>query len=133
MIFYTDRQMALFISSLPRSEFFYICSYGYHNRYKLPLNAKLLIAEPYLPECKPNCPECAEREALNHERLISSLKDKDYKLISDFHAKLVIWDTGAIIGSRNLTGSEFADVSILVDDVETITDLKEYFELLWNK
>ena len=134
MIFYSDSMMRNYVNSLPFSEVFYVASYGFKDGlYNIPPHAKLLIAEPYFPDCKPDCEDCAKHRASNKEKLISALTGKNFKLVQKHHLKLIITDNVAIIGSRNLTGSEFEDLSIGVEDSNMIQALKEHFEYLWDK
>jgi phosphatidylserine/phosphatidylglycerophosphate/cardiolipin synthase-like enzyme len=134
MIFYTEPMMRNYVNSLPESKTFYIASYGFKKGlYNVPKHAKLLIGLPYFPDCTPDCPHCKQRREKNKESIISALTNYNYKLIDNIHLKLLIIDNIAIIGSRNLTGSQYEDLSIGVEDPKMINALKEHFEYLWDK
>jgi phosphatidylserine/phosphatidylglycerophosphate/cardiolipin synthase-like enzyme len=122
-----------YINSLPLSKKFYVCSYGFKKGfYNIPEHAKLLIGLPYLPDCTPGCPYCEQRRTQNKEQLILALNGYNYKLSDKIHLKLLIIDDIAIVGSRNLTGSEFQDIQIVIEDYQMVKDMEEYFLYLWD-
>jgi hypothetical protein len=54
------------------------------------------------------------------------------RLVKDFHMKSVVSDKKAIIGGRNLTKSDWADLSFEISAKSNITPLKQEFERIYK-
>lgn len=71
------------------------------------------------------------------EKQISFLKralsDMRPKLLIDCHLKLIVSNKGCIVGGRNLTQSEWDDLSILLIDKITIEKLKDQFLKVYKR
>jgi len=81
------------------------------------------------------------RAITNYKQITEILRKEKIEskhLIHDklVHSKIMIIDDRiAIIGSHNYTHSAFMfnhEVSVIIDDLETIKKLKEHFDLLWR-
>jgi hypothetical protein len=55
------------------------------------------------------------------------------KLVTNHHMKIILSDSKAIIGGRNLTGSEWTDLSFETTYKNHIAKLKEEFEIIYKK
>ncbi len=69
------------------------------------------------------------------KKLLLNQKGK-IKHISSLHAKVLITEKNAIIGSANLTESGILkkiEMSVLFNEVEKITELLDWFNILWEK
>ena len=70
-------------------------------------------------------------------KLISFLKWKldfmNIKIYKDCHLKMVITDKGCIIGGRNITQSNWDDVSLLLINKNTYRELKTKFNNFYKK
>jgi hypothetical protein len=72
------------------------------------------------------------REAI-HEFLVE--KRDRVRHVEDLHAKVVIGDDRALIGSANFTTKGLTDrteMSVLLDEEDTIEELTEWFETVWS-
>lgn len=79
-----------------------------------------------------SCP-ASERETIrefvarHHERI---------RDVRNLHAKAVIGETGALVGSTNLTRTGLGrrdELGVRFDEAERIAELREWFEGLWNE
>ena len=66
--------------------------------------------------------------------LISEYHDQ-VKQVPDLHAKVVIGDGKALVGSANLTEKGLTrrtEMAVLLDDEEMVDELREWFQTLWS-
>lgn len=103
------------------------------NRRKIP--AYLIIGPTIGEECSVDCPHCAERNNLRRLSLIQHVEqfpNIEILIVDKWHAKMVFTEKSAIIGGRNLSSSDWNDLSFYTEDPSVISELNEYFFTQWN-
>lgn len=63
----------------------------------------------------------------------SYFKDFEVRVVHKNHMKLFLTNSGGIVGGRNLTGGDWDDLDITIDNTGHIKQLKSYFESVYNR
>lgn len=106
---------------------------GTHNK------LKLLIGLSPLRECVKNCINC---------RILHNIRMSKYKQIphlykgqvafkSSMHTKIYLFkfrsgESVAILGSRNLVGSNWSEICTTIENPEDIDEIEKEFDMLWG-
>lgn len=107
--------------SKEKPSFFYMASYNLYNDDNLRAVFKNVAKVPDV-KIIVGVSEKSSIKALEY-----TLDDFNYKLFRDCHLKLIVTNKGAIVGGRNLTGSDWIDLSIKLVGKPAILEIKNEF------
>jgi len=120
----------LVLASL-KPKFFYICTF------RLVANRFFYEVIKSLP---PNCKikviigvKDSSNAFLRFMEKMATKYQMDVKIVHNFHTKMIITNNGGLIGGRNLTSSDWDDLSIKVTKKESVNALKRHFEKLYKE
>lgn len=77
--------------------------------------------------------ESISSKAISFLRSFSDNYNINLKLFKNCHLKIVISDNGAIIGGRNLTNSDWEDLSVLMINKKSISEFRVNFNKTFSK
>lgn len=146
MIITTKEEFDILLNSLfeEKPNKLRIATYGYRDipeiqpKIKKVKDCQLLIGLSPLRECVTNCVNCKIMHNLKmtkYERIKSILKEK-VAFKESMHTKIYYFEFDkrriAILGSRNLTGSNWSEINVVIEDEKSIENILTEFDLLWK-
>lgn len=127
------------IANNKKRSFLYISSFGLSimpevQEEIINLNPDKMLVGTHFPECKPGCTACdsKNRDRFNNLRKFQEEVKFDVKICDSLHLKVVVSDSSMIIGGINMTGSGWADSSVLINDSSLCKKYKRRFNDIWR-